>query len=139
MVTKIITDEGKHEILLLITGQRNLYSVFDALAYGKGTGEYNQSSIRLINEHTGNNYRRVQATFPPDENTQKKVVGLSGELDNSNIDVPVGSEEYVTEIGLVNSIEPNVAGEVFLCMTKVPDIKKNNELSFVSVIVLEIE
>ena len=134
MGNKIITDEGKTELLRLGFTDGD-HKSFSYLALGSGESEAAQGGE--WKEVSNNNYSRVPTTLESDIIQDGKEIVISGIFKEENYSV-AGDGGVISEIGLCNSATTSNE-ETFFLYSEVPEIAKTDNISLKYTIIISIE
>ncbi len=134
MGKKLITDEGKTELLRLAFKREEAGGSFCFLALG-GTGSEGAQG-KLFKEVSGDNYSRVQ-TEVNDDQIKDKTITITGTFEEQNY-APTDNTGDIKEIGLCNS-DTNTDNQIFFMYSEVPTIRKTGDISLQYTIVISID
>ena len=132
MGNKLITDEGKNELLRLAFKREEAGGAFNFIALGGVNSKGAQGEI--FSEVQGSNYSRVQAETDTDHN--KKVI-ITGTFNEENY-APTDGSGLIKEIGLCNN-EVETAQTKFFMYAEVPEAYKNGDISLQYSIIISID
>ena len=133
MSNKLITDEGKKELLRLGFKSEETGGAFSYLALGgaNSTGAQGQK----FTEVSGGQYSRVQTEIT--ENKDKSI-NITGTFKEDNY-APTDGSGQITEIGLCNQPYFVTDGEIFFMYSEVPPIIKTGDISLQYTIIISID
>ncbi|MBR3208633.1 MAG: hypothetical protein IKF82_00035 [Bacilli bacterium] len=134
MSDKYITSKGKGLLLQLGFLSNNSTSNFNYLALGSQNSSGSQGEAGTFQEISDSTYRREQLHY---EDSTDSSLSVSAIFDDTNYQPAEGG--IVSEIGIVNQYEKNSSTDQWFAFLKVPDIKKDGNISLKYTIVISIE
>lgn len=131
MGKKLITDEGKNELLALVFTMGNR-SPFNWLALGGDNSKGAQGGVWEEVSGVGNSYHRVKTEVEKSPTNREIVISGTFEDDNDT------GEATITEIGLSNS-ETKSSDETFFFYGEVANIIREDNVSLKYTIIFSVE
>lgn len=129
MGAKLITDEGKNELLELGFKREEAGGAFKYLALGKANSTAAQNGSSKFSEASG--YERAVVTA---SDAQNKSITLTATFDEENLNTSEG--ETIKEIGLCNDTSTDAT---FFMFSEVPPITKTGDISLEYTIIISID
>lgn len=131
MSNKIITDEGKTELLRLAFNREEAGGAFSYLALGGADSTGAQDLA--FKEVSGDNYERVSTNAE----LQNKTITITGTFEEENY-APTDNSGLITEIGLCNN-DVDTNEQIFFMYSEVPSIYKTGDISLEYTIIISID
>ena len=135
MVNKIITQEGKEELLRLGFASEEAGGAFKYVALGGESSKASQTGNKGdFMEVTGPDYYRATATVVGD--IQNKSITITATFDENNLDPSEG--EIVKEVALCNDDSESSTVKYFM-FSQVPPIAKTGDISLQYTFIISID
>lgn len=134
MTNKYITQEGKQLLLELAFLGDSTSNNFNYLALGTKNSTASNGESGTFDEVADSTYKRVALQKEKIENNSLYVSAI---FDDTNYQPSEGG--YVGEIGIVNQYEKNSSTDKWFAYLKVPEIKKDGNISLKYTIIISIE